>query len=130
MSILNKIFSTGATELIKGVGSVIDNLTTTEEERLTAEEKIKDMILGYESEMQRQVSERWKSDMNSDSWLSKNVRPMTLIFLIICTMLLIFIDAGFLSFDVKDSYVDLLQLVLITVIGAYFGGRSLEKVKK
>ena len=130
MSILNKIFSTGATELIKGVGGVIDNLTTTEEEKLTAEEKIKDMILGYEGEMQRQVSERWKSDMNSDSWLSKNVRPMTLIFLIICTMLLIFIDAGFLSFDVKDSYVDLLQLVLITVIGAYFGGRSFEKVKK
>ena len=130
MSILNKIFSTGATELIKGVGGVLDNLTTTEEEKLTAEEKIKDMILGYEGEMQRQVSERWKSDMNSDSWLSKNVRPMTLIFLIICTMLLIFIDAGFLSFDVKDSYVDLLQLVLITVIGAYFGGRSLEKVKK
>ena len=130
MSILNKIFSTGATELIKGVGSVIDNLTTTEEERLTAEEKIKDMILGYEAEMQKQVSERWKSDMNSDSWLSKNVRPMTLIFLIICTMLLIFIDAGFLNFNVKDSYVDLLQLVLITVIGAYFGGRSLEKVKK
>ena len=130
MSILNKIFSTGATELIKGVGGVIDNLTTTEEEKLTAEEKIKDMILGYEGEMQKQVSERWKSDMNSDSWLSKNVRPVTLIFLIICTMLLIFIDAGFLEFDVKDSYVDLLQLVLITVIGAYFGGRSLEKVKK
>ena len=130
MSILNKIFSTGATELIKGVGGVIDNLTTTEEEKLTAEEKIKDMILGYEGEMQKQVSERWKSDMNSDSWLSKNVRPVTLIFLIICTMLLIFIDAGFLEFNVKDSYVDLLQLVLITVIGAYFGGRSLEKVKK
>ena len=130
MSVLNKIFSAGATELVKSVGGVLDNLTTTKEEKLTAEEKIKDMILGYEGEMQRQVSERWKSDMNSDSWLSKNVRPVTLIFLIICTMLLIFIDAGFLSFDVKDSYVDLLQLVLITVIGAYFGGRSLEKVKK
>jgi len=45
-------------------------------------------------------------------------------------MLLIFIDAGKLSFNVKDSYVDLLQLVLITVIGAYFGGRSFEKSKK
>ena len=130
MSILNKLLSTGATALIKSVGGVLDNLTTTKEEKLTAEEKIKDMILGYEGEMQRQVSERWKSDMNSDSWLSKNVRPMTLVFLIICTMLLIFIDAGFLNFNVKDSYVDLLQLVLITVIGAYFGGRSLEKVKK
>jgi hypothetical protein len=55
---------------------------------------------------------------------------MVLIFLIVCTMLLIFIDAGTINFNVKDSYVDLLQLVLITVIGAYFGGRSLEKVKK
>jgi len=80
--------------------------------------------------MQKQVTERWRLDMNSDSWLSKNIRPLVLIFLVVCTMLLIFIDAGKINFNVKDSYVDLLQLVLITVIGAYFGGRSLEKVKK
>ena len=130
MSILSKIFSTGATELVKGVGGVIDSLHTSAEEKAAAEKQIKDMILGYEAEMQKQVTERWKLDMNSDSWLSKNIRPLVLIFLVICTMLLIFIDAGFLKFNVKDSYVDLLQLVLITVIGAYFGGRSLEKVKK
>ena len=58
------------------------------------------------------------------------VKGLVLIFLITCTMLLIFIDAGALNFEVKSSWVDLLQLVLITVIGAYFGGRSLEKVKK
>jgi hypothetical protein len=52
------------------------------------------------------------------------------VFLVVSTVLLVFIDAGFIKFNVKDSYVDLLQLVLITVIGAYFGGRSLEKVKK
>ena len=68
--------------------------------------------------------------MNSDSWLSKNVRPMVLVFLIVCTMLLIFIDAGAVKFVVEDKWTDLLQLVLITVIGAYFGGRSLEKTKK
>ena len=67
--------------------------------------------------------------MKSDSWLSKNIRPMTLLFLTVSTVLIIFMDAGLLKFEVKDSYVDLLQLVLITVIGAYFGGRSLEKVK-
>ena len=76
------------------------------------------------------ISSRWASDMKSDSWLSKNVRPLVLVFLIVCTMLLIFIDAGKLQFNVKDSYIDLLQLVLITVIGAYFGGRSFEKTKK
>tara|TARA_Y100000361_G_scaffold13077_1_gene10334 strand:- start:941 stop:1333 length:393 start_codon:yes stop_codon:yes gene_type:complete len=130
MSILGKIFSSGASDLVKEVGGVIDNLTTSKEEKLEAERKIKDMIMGYEAEMQKQVTERWKVDMASDSWLSKNIRPLVLIFLVTSTILLIFIDAGLLKFEVKSSWVDLLQLVLITVIGAYFGGRSLEKVKK
>ena len=130
MSILSKVFSAGAGKLVQDVGNVIDNLHTSKEEKLAAEAKIKDMIMSYEAEMQKQVTERWKLDMNSDSWLSKNIRPLVLVFLVISTVLLVFIDAGFINFDVKDSYVDLLQLVLITVIGAYFGGRSLEKVKK
>ena len=130
MSILSKVFSAGAGKLVENVGGILDNLTTTKEEKLAAQAKIKDMIMSYEAEMQKQVTERWKLDMNSDSWLSKNIRPLVLIFLVVCTMLLIFIDAGKINFNVKDSYVDLLQLVLITVIGAYFGGRSLEKVKK
>jgi hypothetical protein len=127
---LSKLFSGGATELIKGVGSVIDNLHTSGEEKLEAERKIKELIANYEIEMEKNITSRWEADLKSDSWLSKNVRPMVLIFLIVCTMLLIFIDAGAIKFNVKDSYIDLLQLVLITVIGAYFGGRSLEKVKK
>ena len=130
MNVLSKIFSTGATELVKGVGGVLDNLTTSKEEKLEAEQKIKELVANYEVEMEKNITSRWEADLKSDSWLSKNVRPVVLIFLIVCTMLLIFIDAGAISFDVKDSYVDLLQLVLITVIGAYFGGRSLEKVKK
>ena len=127
---LGKIFSGGAADLVKGVGSVIDNLHTSAEEKLAAENKIKELIANYEVEMEKNITSRWKADMNSDSWLSKNVRPLVLIFLVVCTMLIIFIDAGKLQFNVKDSYIDLLQLVLITVIGAYFGGRSLEKVKK
>jgi len=130
MSILTQIFSSGASDLIKSVGGVVDNLTTSKEEKLEAERKIKELIANYEIEMEKNITSRWEADLKSDSWLSKNVRPMTLIFLIVCTMLLIFIDAGAINFNVKDSYVDLLQLVLITVIGAYFGGRSLEKVKK
>jgi len=130
MSILTKIFSSGATELVKGVGNVIDNLHTSKEEKLAAEQKIKELIASYEIEMEKQISDRWKADMNSDSWLSKNVRPMVLIFLVISTVLMIFIDAGTINFDVEPKWTDLLQLVLITVIGAYFGGRSLEKRKK
>ena len=130
MNFLTNIFSAGATELVKGVGGVLDNLTTSKEEKLEAEQKIKELVANYEVEMEKNITSRWEADLKSDSWLSKNVRPLTLVFLIVCTMLLIFIDAGAINFNVKDSYVDLLQLVLITVIGAYFGGRSLEKVKK
>jgi len=127
---LGKLFSGGAADLVKGVGGVIDNLHTSGEEKLEAERKIKELIANYEVEMEKNITSRWEADLKSDSWLSKNVRPLVLIFLIICTMLLIFIDAGTIKFEVKSSWVDLLQLVLITVIGAYFGGRSFEKTKK
>ena len=127
---LGKLFSGGAADLVKSVGGVLDNLTTSKEEKLEAERKIKELMANYEIEMEKNITGRWEADLKSDSWLSKNVRPLVMIFLIVCTMLLIFIDAGALDFEVKSSWVDLLQLVLITVIGAYFGGRSLEKVKK
>ena len=127
---LGKLFSGGAAELVKGVGGVIDNLHTSAEEKLEAERKIKELVANYQVEMEKNITSRWEADLKSDSWLSKNVRPLVLIFLIICTMLLIFIDAGTIKFEVKSSWVDLLQLVLITVIGAYFGGRSFEKIKK
>ena len=127
---LGNLLSGGAADLIKGIGGVVDNLHTSKEEKLEAERKIKELMANYEVEMEKNITSRWEADLKSDSWLSKNVRPLVLVFLIVCTMLLIFIDAGALNFEVKSSWVDLLQLVLITVIGAYFGGRSLEKVKK
>ena len=127
---LGNLLSGGAADLVKNVGGVIDNLHTSKEEKLEAERKIKEVIANYEVEMEKNITSRWEADLKSDSWLSKNVRPLVLVFLIVCTMLLIFIDAGALNFEVKSTWVDLLQLVLITVIGAYFGGRSLEKVKK
>ena len=130
MSILGTIFSGGAKDLVEGVGGVIDNLHTSKEEKLEAEQKIKELISNYEVEMEKQISDRWKADMNSDSWLSKNVRPLVLIFLVVCTVLMIFIDAGTINFTVEEKWTDLLQLVLITVIGAYFGGRTMEKRKK
>ena len=130
MSILGTIFSGGAKDLVEGVGGVIDNLHTSKEEKLEAEQKIKELVASYQTNLEKEISSRWNADMKSDSWLSKNVRPLVLIFLVIATVLLIFIDAGIISFNVEDKWTDLLQLVLITVIGAYFGGRSLEKVKK
>ena len=131
MSVLAKIFSAGAGELVKSVGGVIDNLHTSEDEKLEAERKIKELVASYEVQMEKEISSRWNADMKSDSWLSKNVRPLVLVFLVVSTVLMIFIDAGTINFVVEAKWTDLLQLVLITVIGAYFGGRTLEKkIKK
>ena len=127
---LGKLLSSGAADLVKNVGGVIDNLHTSNEEKLEAERKIKELIASYEVQMEKEISSRWDADMKSDSWLSKNVRPLVLVFLVVATVLLIFIDAGAIDFTVEAKWTDLLQLVLITVIGAYFGGRSLEKTKK
>ena len=116
MNILGQIFSGGAKELVEGVGGVIDDLHTSKEEKLEAEQKIKELVASYQTSLEKEISSRWQADMKSDSWLSKNVRPLVLIFLVISTVLLIFIDAGVINFVVEAKWTDLLQLVLITVI--------------
>lgn len=130
MSFISKLFRSNAKDLVGEVGNVVDNLTTTQEEKLEAKRKIKEITLSFEAELQKEVSKRWEQDMNSDSWLSKNIRPLTLIFLVVSTILLIFIDSEMINFKVQDQWIDLLQIILITIIGAYFGGRSYEKIKR
>mgnify|MGYP003140349267 CR=1 FL=1 len=115
--------------LVGNASEILDTVITTDEERLDAKRKIKELILNHEAKLEQNITDRWKADMNSDSWLSKNVRPLMLIFVMVCTMLLIFIDAGFIAFEVEEKWTDLLTMVLITIVGSYFGGRSLEKVK-
>ena len=108
MGFLQKVLSSGAGKLIKDVGGVLDNLTTSKEEKLAAEQKIKELISNHELEMQKQVTNRWAADMKSDSWFSNNVRPLVLMFLVVSTVLMIFIDAGVIAFDLAKKCTDLL----------------------
>ena len=78
--------------LVGNASSILDEVVTTKEEKLEAKRKIKELILNHRVDMEKQISERWKADMASDSWLSKNVRPLTLVFVLVCTMMLIFIE--------------------------------------
>ena len=80
MGILTKLLSKAGGELIDSVGGVLDNLTTTKDEKLEAKRKLKELILNHEAKLQQNVTDRWNADMKSDSWLSKNVRPMVLYF--------------------------------------------------
>tara|TARA_R100000781_G_scaffold114984_1_gene88270 strand:- start:5412 stop:5816 length:405 start_codon:yes stop_codon:yes gene_type:complete len=125
--ILKNLFTKGS---LDSVNNLVDNLVTSKEERKELKIKFKQVLLDAESKAQEEITKRHTNDMMSDSWLSKNVRPMTLIFLIVCTVVLIFIDAGYIDFNVKESFVGLLEMTLVTIIGFYFGSRGIEKFKK
>ena len=116
--------------LIKDVGKVIDDLTTTDEERLAAKQKIEELLEQADKDAQDQVTARWESDMNSDSFLSKNIRPMVLIYLTVVFTILSFFDGNVGGFKVAEEYIPIFQSLLITVYGAYFVGRTWEKSKK
>jgi len=78
----------------------------------------------------KEVSSRWKSDMKSDSWLSKNTRPLALIFLTTSAVFMMSIDSFHLKFNVDEAWINLLKTLLVTVYVAYFGSRGAEKITK
>ena len=125
--LIGKLF--GGKNPVESIVGIVDKFNFSKEEKAEFEKEMQIFFHKAEVEMQKEVTERWKSDMNSDSWLSKNIRPMTLIFSLVSTILLIFIDSGSITFQVDESWVTLLKVVLTTVLFAYFGGRSAEKVK-
>ena len=113
----------------KGILGVVKNLIQKDDELPPQDKETALKLLEQANIELQEVSKRWESDMQSDSWLSKNTRPMTLIFLTVCMMLLIFIDSTGLDFSVDSGWVDLLKSLLITVYVAYFGSRGAEKFK-
>lgn len=127
---MKKLLSLITGGLIKDVGSVIDNLTTTEEERLEAKQKLQELLEKADQDAQSQITERWKLDMQSDSFLSKNIRPLVLIYLTVIFTVLSFFDGNIGGFQVDEAYIPIFQSLLITVYGAYFVGRTWEKSKK
>ncbi len=127
---MKKIFQWLTGGVIKQIGDTIDKLTTTEEEKLIIKKQIQEILEKADNDAQIQVTERWKVDMQSDSWLSKNIRPMVLIFLTAVFTVLSFFDGNFYGFQVQEQYIPIFQSLLITVYGAYFVGRTWEKSKK
>ena len=126
MAILKNILG----NLLGKADVIVDEVITSKEEKMQLKNELQKMINEHEALVEQEITKRWEADMKSDSWLSKNIRPLTLAFLVLSSVLLIFIDAGVISFVVDEEWKSLLQMVLMTTIGAYFGGRSYEKVKK
>jgi hypothetical protein len=127
---MKKLLSLLSGGIIKDVGNVIDKLTTTDEERLAAKQKIQELLEKADQDAQTQITERWKLDMQSDSFLSKSIRPLVLIYLTVIFTALAFFDGNIGGFKVAEEYIPIFQSLLITVYGAYFVGRTWEKSKK
>ena len=119
-------------KVLEGVTSPKEALSKITKSDISSEDKIKlqEMLYDHQEKEMEAVTTRWQSDMASDNNLSKSVRPLVLIFLIVCTILLIFVDSGFINFVVDDEWKDLLKVLLMTTVAAYFGGRSYEKGQK
>ena len=127
---MSKLLSFLGGGVIEKVGNVIDNLSTSDEERLAAKKAMEEVLMQAEAQAQEQVTRRWEADMKSDNWLSKNIRPLICIFLTAIFVVLSVFDGNAGGFKIQESYIPIYQTLLITVYGAYFAGRSIEKIKK
>ncbi len=130
MGLLKAVGSLLGGDTIKDVGNIIDNLHTSDEEKAEARQKIEQLLVDAEQKAQVQVSARWEADLKHGSWLSKNIRPLTLIFLTGVFVVLSVFDGNAGEFTIGEAYVPVYQTLLMTVYAAYFAGRSIEKVKK
>ena len=128
--IFNKIFGSVGIGVADKLSSIVDKFVHTKDEKGKFQKEITQVWIEAEAAMEKNVTDRWNADMTSDNKLSKSVRPLVLIFLIIVTMLLIFVDSGFITFVVDDDWKELLKVLLVTVVASYFGGRSYEKGQK
>ena len=127
---MKKIFSLITGTLINDIGKVVDNLHTSEEERLEAKQKLSELIKQADEKAQNEVTTRWEYDTKNGNFLTRSIRPLVLIFLTAMFTLLAFTDGNIGGFKIQEEYIPIFQTLLVTVYGAYFVGRTYEKTKK
>lgn len=137
---LTSLFSKGASELVGTLGEAVDRLVTSDEERLVLKNELKAAVLTFKqsqlefvAKYDEQITKRHATDMASDSWLSKNVRPVVIGFLTGATVLLAYLSIFTLEVSeiiLVTPWIDLLQVLLVTVYAFYFGSRGIEKVRR
>lgn len=140
ISWLTTLFSKGATELVGAVGGIIDNLHTSDDEKLAAKARLQSIVMAHNkvqmsfvAQYDQEITKRHETDMKSDSWMSKNIRPLVLAFLTVSTIILAYLTIFILEpSDVAlvQPWIELLKILLVTVYAFYFGSRGIEKYKK
>lgn len=126
---LNNLLGGLFTTLSKQASTIIDETITTKEEKWKLKNEFHKLLMDSERNAQQEVTKRWEADSKA-GWLPANIRPLTLIFLTVMFVIISMFDGNVGSFTIDDAYKPIYQTLLITVYGAYFAGRSIEKVKK
>jgi len=114
----------------QGTLGVVKNLITSDNKIKPVDKEQAMKLIEQDLQELKEVSSRWRADMKSDSWLSKNTRPLALIFLTASAVFMMAVDSFHLQFDVDDAWISLLKTLLVTVYVAYFGSRGAEKITK
>ncbi len=114
----------------QGTLGVVKNIISSDNKIKPADKEEAMKLIEQDMQELKEVPSRWKADMKSDSWLSKNTRPLALIFLTASSVFMMAVDSFHLQFDVDDAWIGLLKTLLVTVYVAYFGSRGAEKITK
>ena len=114
----------------KGGLAIVKNLITSDTKIKAVDKEQALKLIEQDLQELKEVSSRWRADMKSDSWLSKNTRPLALVFLTVSAVFMMAVDSFHMQFDVDESWVNLLKTLLVTVYVAYFGSRGAEKITK
>ena len=126
--ILAKLFGAAGGNVAEKISGIIDKHTFSKVEKAQFEKEMEEIFIKAEADMQQNVTDRWKTDMNSDSWLSKNVRPLVLVWCIVVFSLAGILDSiESVPFHIGELWNDTFEKVMMAVVLAYFGGRTTEK---
>ena len=112
-----------------GLG-IVKNLITSDNKIEPVDKEMAMRLIEQDLQELKEISSRWRADMKSDSWLSKNTRPLALVFLTASSVFMMAVDSFHMQFDVDDAWINLLKTLLVTVYVAYFGSRGAEKITK
>jgi len=126
MDILTNLFS----GLFKQAEGILDTTITNKEELQIVKNELERILNDAEKNAQIQVTDRWKSDMQSDNKLSKNIRPATLIFMTVAFVIISVFDGNLGQFKINPDFIPVYEILLMSIYGAYFVGRTIQKIKK
>ncbi len=129
-NILAKLFGGAGGSIAEKISGIIDKHTFSKVEKAQFEKEMEQIFIKAELDLEKKITSRHAADMQSDSWLSKNIRPLLTIFSLILYTLFAISDGNIGEFNIANQYVDLLGQIVIMSLGFYFTSRGIEKTAK